>query len=91
MCELKHIHMVVVEHILGYVRGTITYGLRYTSSGSVMLHDDTDSDWMGSTVDRKSFQILFQFGFSYDLLVQQEAGLHSPKHYSGKIHCCKCC
>jgi hypothetical protein len=54
MCELKDIHMVVVKHVLKYVRGTIAYGLRYTSSGGVMLHGFTDSDWMGSTVDRKS-------------------------------------
>jgi hypothetical protein len=52
MCEQKHIHMVVVRHILRYVRGT--YDLRYTSSGGVMLHGFTNSDWMGSTVDRKS-------------------------------------
>ena len=54
MCEPKRIHMVAVKHILRYVRGTIAYGLRYTSSGGVMLHDFTDSDWMGSAVDRKS-------------------------------------
>jgi hypothetical protein len=54
MCEPKHIHMVVVKHILRYVRGTIAYGLRYTSSGGVMLHGYTDSDWMESTVDQKS-------------------------------------
>jgi hypothetical protein len=42
MCEPKHIHMVVVKHILIYVRGTITYGLRYTSSGGVILHGYTD-------------------------------------------------
>ena len=46
MCESKHIHMVAVKHILRYVRGTIGYGLRYTSSGGVMLHGYTDSDWM---------------------------------------------
>jgi hypothetical protein len=54
MCESKHIHMVVVKHILRYVRGTIAYGLRYTFSGGVMLHGYTDSDWMGNTMDRKS-------------------------------------
>jgi hypothetical protein len=27
------------------------------------------------------FWILFQFRFNYDLLVQQETGLHSPEHY----------
>jgi hypothetical protein len=54
MCELKHIHMVAAKHILRYVRGTIAYGLRYTSSGGVVLHGYTDSDWMESTVDQKS-------------------------------------
>jgi hypothetical protein len=54
MCEPKHIHMIAVKHILRYVRGTIAYGPRYTSSGGEMLHGFTNSDWMGSTVDRKS-------------------------------------
>jgi hypothetical protein len=45
--------MVAVEHILRYVQRTIAYGLRYTSSEGVMLHGFTDSDWMGSVVDRK--------------------------------------
>jgi hypothetical protein len=54
MCNPKHIHMVVAKHILRYVWGTIAYGLRYTSSGGVMLHGYTDSDWMGSTVDRRA-------------------------------------
>jgi len=40
-----------MEHNLRYVQRT--YGLRYTSSEGVMLHGFTDSDWMGSVVDRK--------------------------------------
>jgi hypothetical protein len=63
MCDPKHIHMVVVKHILRYVRGTIAYGLRYTSSGGVMLHGYTYSNWMGSTVDQKStFRYCFILG-----------------------------
>jgi hypothetical protein len=62
MCELKHIHMVVVKHILRYVRGTIAYGIRYSSSGGVMLHGYTDSDEMDSTVDRK-----ITFGYCFSL------------------------
>jgi hypothetical protein len=54
MCEPKHIHMFVVKHIFGYVRGTISYEIRYTPSGGVMLHGFTYSDWMGSKVDWKS-------------------------------------
>jgi hypothetical protein len=62
ICNPKHIHMIVAKHILRYVQGTITYGLRYTSSGGVMLHGYTDSDWMGSTVDWKS-----TFGYCFSL------------------------
>ena len=63
ICNPKHIHMVVAKHILRCVQGTISYGLRYTSSGGVMLHGYTDSDWMGSTVDRKStFVYCFSLG-----------------------------
>jgi hypothetical protein len=52
--EPKQIHMVSAKHILIYIRETIAYGLRYTSSGGVMLHGYTYSYWMGSTVDRKN-------------------------------------
>jgi hypothetical protein len=62
MCEPKHIHMFAAKHILRYVRGAIAYGLRYTSSGGVMFHGYTDSDWMGNTVDQKS-----TFGYCFIL------------------------
>ena len=32
MSDLKHIHLIAAKHILRYVRSSITYGLRYTSS-----------------------------------------------------------
>jgi hypothetical protein len=85
ICEPNHIHMVFVKHILIYVRGTISYGLRYTSNGGVMLDGYTDSDWMGNTMDQKSTS---RYCFSF--LVQREIGLHSPEHYRTRMHCCKC-
>jgi hypothetical protein len=54
--------MIAVKHILRYVRGTIAFGLRYTSSGGVMLHRFTNSNWMRSTVDQKS-----TFGYCFSL------------------------
>ena len=54
MSDLKHIHWVDAKHVLRYVQGTITYGLRYTSSSGVLLVGYVDSDWAGSVVDRKS-------------------------------------
>jgi len=78
--------MIAVKHILRYVQETIAYGLRYTSSGGVLLYRfRLDGQCSGP---EEYFQILIQFGFSYDFLVQQETGLCSPKHCIGIIHCC---
>ena len=55
MSDSKHIHLVAAKHVLRYVRGTIiTYGLMYTSNSGVLLFGYSDSDWVGSAVDRKS-------------------------------------
>ena len=54
MTEPRQIHWVEAKHILRYLRGTITYGLRYTSSDGLFLHGYSDVDWVGSPVDWKS-------------------------------------
>ena len=54
MSDPKHIHLVAAKHVLRYVQGTITYGLKYTSSSGVLSSGYSDSDWAGSAVDRKS-------------------------------------
>jgi hypothetical protein len=54
MSEPRHRHWIVAKHILRYLKGSIAYGLRYTSSGGALLHGYVDSDWVGSSVDRKS-------------------------------------
>ena len=64
MSDPKHIHLVAAKHVLRlrYVRGTITYGLRYTSSSGVLLSGYSDSDWVGNVVDRKS-----TFGYCFNM------------------------
>jgi hypothetical protein len=54
MVEPKHVHLVATKHVLRYLHGTVGYGLRYVSDGEVKLHGYTNSDWVGSAVDRKS-------------------------------------
>ena len=54
MTDPRHVHWIAAKHVLRYLRGTIGYGLRYTSGGSVTLSGYTDSDWAESVVDRKS-------------------------------------
>ena len=54
MTEPRQRHWVVAKHILRYLRETITYGLRYTSSGGLFMHGYADVDWAGSPMDQKS-------------------------------------
>jgi hypothetical protein len=62
MTESRQRHCVVAKNILRYLRGTINYGLRYTSSGGLFLHGHADVDLAGSLVDRKS-----TFGYCFSL------------------------
>ena len=65
MSDPKHIHWVATKYVLRYVRGTITYGLRYTSSSGVLLAGYDDLDWVGSVVDRKNTSsYCFSMGFA---------------------------
>jgi hypothetical protein len=52
--EPRHERWIAAKHVLRYIRGTINYGVRYTSSNNIQLHGFTDFDWAGSAEDRKS-------------------------------------
>jgi hypothetical protein len=54
MAKPRQRHWVEAKHILRYLRGTITYGLRYTSSEGLFLHGYADVNWAGSLVEWKS-------------------------------------
>jgi hypothetical protein len=63
--EPREENWIVAKHILIYLRGMITYGLRYASNSDVKLHGFTDSDWVGSGDDRKStYGLCFNMGSS---------------------------
>jgi hypothetical protein len=44
MTKMRQRHWVEAKHILRYLRGTITYGLIYTSSGGLFMHGYVDAD-----------------------------------------------
>jgi hypothetical protein len=46
-------HWVAAKNILRNLKGTITYGLRHTSSDGLFLHGYADVDWAGSLGDQK--------------------------------------
>ena len=62
MVEPHHIHWIGAKNLLRYLRGIITYGLRYTVE-DVRLLGYTNTDWVGSVVDSKrTFGCYFSLG-----------------------------
>ena len=47
-------HWVAVKHILRYLQGTKTHGIRYKSSSTIDFRGYSDADWAGDLADRKS-------------------------------------
>jgi hypothetical protein len=63
--EPRHEHWIAAKHVLRYIRGTINYGLRYTTSNNIHLHGFTNSDWERGAEDRKSTSgMCFNLGFA---------------------------
>ena len=54
MVEPRRVHWIAAKHVLRYLKGTVEYGLRYTSDHEMSLVGYTDADWAGSVTDRKS-------------------------------------
>ena len=48
------LHMKTAKRILRYVKGTLNYGLFYSSSKNFNLVSYSDSDWGGDIDDRKN-------------------------------------
>lgn len=47
-------HMGAAKRVLRYIRGTLSFGLRYQKVSNCKLISYTDSDWAGCAYDRKS-------------------------------------
>jgi hypothetical protein len=63
--EPRKEHWIDAKHILRYLRGMITYGLRYASNNGVQLHGFIDSDFVGSENDINStFSMCFSLGYT---------------------------
>ena len=54
MVELKHVHLVAAKHVMGYLKGTLDCGLRYTTNSEFKLCGYTVSDWAGSVEDKNN-------------------------------------
>ncbi|XP_019176077.1 PREDICTED: uncharacterized protein LOC109171501 [Ipomoea nil] len=58
LCQFIHSpstdHWAIVKRVLQYIKGTLDYGLRLSSSPTASIHAYSDSDWAGCPIDRKS-------------------------------------
>ena len=41
---LRHVHLMVAKHALGYLKGTVEYGLKYDTNQNTNLHGYVDLD-----------------------------------------------
>ncbi|GKV33750.1 hypothetical protein SLEP1_g42213 [Rubroshorea leprosula] len=56
-------HMQVAKRIMRYLKGTLNYGLFYSSTDNCAIIGYSDSDWAGDLDDRKgTFGYCFNFG-----------------------------
>ena len=54
LIDLRHVHLIVVKHILRYLKGTVDYWLKYYANQKINLQGYVDSYWAGSAIDRKN-------------------------------------
>jgi hypothetical protein len=88
MSEPRKLHWVVAKHVLRYLHGTVGYGLRYFSSGEVMLQGYTNSDWVGSVDDRKStFGTCFSLGSSMISWISRKQKYVALNTVEARVHC----
>ena len=50
----RHVHLIVANHILRYLKGTVDYGLKYEANQNINLEGYVDSYLEDSVIDRKS-------------------------------------
>jgi hypothetical protein len=54
--------LVVVKHMLWYLKGTMHFGPRYVSDGELVVHSFSDFDCVGSANDRSTLGCCFNLG-----------------------------
>ena len=49
----RWVHLIAAKHVMRHLKGTIDIGIYYGRDHYYRLHGYTNSDWVGSTTDRK--------------------------------------
>ena len=51
---LRHVHLLVANHAVRYLKGTVDYGFKYEANQKINLEGYVDSYWAGSAIDKTS-------------------------------------
>ena len=54
LTDPRNVHLITAKHILRYLKGTVDYGLKYEVNQNINLEGYVDSNWEGSSIERKS-------------------------------------
>ena len=53
LTDLRHVHFIVENHILRYLKGTVGYGLKYKENQKINMVGYVYLDWPRNAIDRK--------------------------------------
>ena len=45
LMDLRYVHLIDAKHVLGYLKGTVDYGLKYDTNQKINLESYVDSYW----------------------------------------------
>ena len=83
MCNPQQPHLTTAKNILQYLKGTLDYGIFYSSDDNGELLVYTNADWVGETNSwRSTLDILYKLGSSpiaWFSKLQQPSPYHQPK------------
>ena len=54
LTDLRHVPLIVANHILRYLKGTVDYGIKNGANQKIKLEGYVESNWESSSIDRKS-------------------------------------
>ena len=53
LVQPRRVHQIAAKDVMGYLKGTIEFGLYYDGNHDYRLYGYTDADWARSVSDRK--------------------------------------
>ena len=53
LVQPRWFHLIAAKHVMGYLKGTVDFGLYYDGNHDYILYGYTDVDWDRSIVDSK--------------------------------------